>query len=38
MWSGLVAAARGGTAAIRCSTHDCLEDGKNCRILVEFGR
>lgn len=38
MWSGLIAAATGGAAAIRCATHDCLEDGKNCRILVQFSR
>jgi predicted ArsR family transcriptional regulator len=38
MWSGLIAAATGGAAAIKCGTHDCLEGGKNCRILVQFSR
>lgn len=39
MWRGLLAAAAGpATAATaRCSTHDCLDAGASCRIVVAFG-
>lgn len=39
MWRGLLAAAAGpATAATaKCSTHDCLDAGASCRIVVAFG-
>jgi len=39
MWRGLLAAAAGPTvsAAVRCSTHDCLDAKAPCRVVVAFG-
>jgi predicted ArsR family transcriptional regulator len=39
MWRGLVVAAAGTTAAARawCTTHNCLDAGAPCRIVVAFG-
>jgi len=39
MWRGLVAlaTAKGDRVATTCSTHDCLERDKSCRILVTLG-
>lgn len=39
MWRGLLAAAAGPAAAAtaRCSTHNCLDAGAPCRIVVAYG-
>lgn len=39
MWRGLLAAAAGTAAAARarCSTHDCLDAGAPCRIVLAYG-
>jgi predicted ArsR family transcriptional regulator len=39
MWRGLIAraTAKGDLAAVTCSTHDCLERDRSCRILVSLG-
>jgi len=34
MWRGLVGAALAGDVAVECSTHDCLDLDKSCRIRV----
>lgn len=38
MWRGLIAAAAGTKAAAhaRCSTHNCLDAGATCRIVVAY--
>jgi predicted ArsR family transcriptional regulator len=38
MWRGLVAAATSGDAGsgVTCSTHDCLDSDRSCRILVSW--
>jgi predicted ArsR family transcriptional regulator len=39
MWRGLLAAAAGPAvaASARCTTHDCLDAGAPCRIVVAYG-
>ena len=39
MWRGLIAhaTAKSDLTAIACSTHDCLEHDRSCRILVSLG-
>lgn len=36
MWRGLVEAVGNGAARAKCSTHDCLDADRPCRIVVTF--
>src|SRR2546421_730633 len=36
LWTGLVKARLGGNCRIACGTHDCLDRGASCRVVLDF--